>query len=171
VLLAGIVLLVAALAAGAYALGLLPWERDDPGPEAAGCVHRYTEPPPGSGVRRQPLDAIRRDMEIQGEFVVTELRMFDGSDGTRWWYVKAEQQSDPSFRGRWLVRGGQEGPRIVAAAPYDTTGFSSPDWRGFRGTAAREPYPDLPGEWAGPDYDFVAEGAMPTDVQGCLDGG
>jgi serine/threonine protein kinase len=170
VLAVGVVLLLAAVAAGAFALGLVPGF----GPEGRGggiaCVNRFTEPPPGSAVRRQPLDALRRGMGVDGQFVVAEMRLFEGSDGTRWWYVKANQQADEAFRARWLLRGEAGGPRIVAAAPYDSTGFSSPDWRGFRGTAQREPYPDLPGEWAGPDYDYVAEGELPADVQGCLRG-
>ena len=43
-------------------------------------------------------------------------------------------------------------------------------WRGFRGTGSPQPYPDLPGEWAGPDYDYVAADELPADVQGCLNG-
>jgi serine/threonine protein kinase len=172
VLVVGVLLLLAALAAVAFASGLVPRLLDGGQGDGNGiaCVNRFSEPPPGSAIRKQPLDALRRGMAVDGEFVVAEMRMFDGSDGTRWWYVKANQLTDPEFKGRWLLRGEAGGPRIVAAAPYDSAGFASPDWRGFRGTAQRKPYPDLPGEWAGPDYDYVTGGELPAEVRGCLDG-
>jgi hypothetical protein len=66
---------------------------------------------------------------------------------------------------------------LVAVAPFDTTGFTSPDWVGFQYEAAdsmRKAYPGLPGKWAGTPYDFVKGGAglripgLPRAVVGCL---
>ena len=68
---------------------------------------------------------------------------------------------------------------VAAVAPYDTEGFSSPDWSGFQYDSAkrlRKPYPGLPGRWSGIRYDFVRGGAglsipgLPDEVTGCLDG-
>jgi hypothetical protein len=55
----------------------------------------------------------------------------------RRWYVKAFLQSDPSFRGPWLIEKRSVGEGVVAVAPYDTAGFHSPDWVGFEGEGAR----------------------------------
>jgi len=68
---------------------------------------------------------------------------------------------------------------VAAVAPYDTSGFRSPDWTGFQWDSAdteARAYPGLPGRWAGIPYDFVRGGAgldipgLPDEVRGCLGG-
>jgi tRNA A-37 threonylcarbamoyl transferase component Bud32 len=162
-----VILVLLAVVAGIYATGLVPWFG---GGDRVACVNNFSVPTVGTPLRVQPLDAIRDRMDIDGRFVVTEMRTFAGSDGTRWWYVKATRQDDLDFNGRWLVRDGSGGAEVVAAAPYDSLGFTSPEWRGFRGTGPLQTYTGLPGSWAGPDYDFVTEGGLPPEVQACMDG-
>jgi hypothetical protein len=88
----------------------------------------------------------------------------------RRWYVKAFLQSDPSFRGPWLIEKRSVGEGVVAVAPYDTAGFHSPDWVGFEGEGSPQQYPGLSGLWAGVPYDFVNSGNFPPEVTGCLHG-
>ena len=42
-----------------------------------------------------------------------------------------------------------------AVAPYDTTGYASPDWSGFIGEGAPRAIAGLPGKWGGIPFDFV----------------
>ena len=67
-----------------------------------------------------------------------------------------------------MVRG------IAAVAPFDTTGYQSPDWRGFIGD--REPHvvEGLPGTWVGSDFDFTTgedneKPGLPDEAIHCLD--
>lgn len=93
------------------------------------------------------------------------------------WYVKARLADDASFAGRWLVEARTERVRgISAVAPFESSGYDSPDWRGFVGEGPPREIPGLPGLWAGIDYDFVTgEGdtgmpGLPDEVTGCLEG-
>jgi hypothetical protein len=97
---------------------------------AAGCPGGWTRPAVGTASRTAPLNAIRAHEGWTGRFLVEEMRQFTGEDGLDRWYVKARQETDPSLRGRWLVqedRGG--GRRVVASAPFDSTGYRARDWR------------------------------------------
>jgi hypothetical protein len=72
------------------------------------------------------------------------------------WYVKASLVDDPSVRARWIVERRDENRRgIVGVAPYETSGYRSPDWRGFVGDGEPRVVPGLPGLWVGINYDFV----------------
>ncbi len=94
------------------------------------------------------------------------------------WYVKLYARRDFSFAGRFLVEARRFGQGVAAVAPYDTSGFASPDWIGFQLTADLAPtsYQGLPGQWAGLPYDFVEGGqgltipGLPDEVVGCVDG-
>ena len=126
-------------------------------------------------------------MGIEGPLAIAEIRVFDGPDvpwildphfdTVRRWYVKASLASDPSFRGRWLVEWREPGRAgIASAAPWGSTGYASPDWRGFVGDGVPRPVEGLPGLWPGIEYDFVTgEGdggnrGLPAEVEGCLAG-
>jgi hypothetical protein len=94
------------------------------------------------------------------------------------WYVKLYAERDLSFQGRFLVESRRFGRGTVAVAPYDTTGFRSPDWIAFQYESADPElryYEGLPGTWSGTAYDFVQGGAdlrfpgLPENVVGCLD--
>jgi hypothetical protein len=140
-----------------------------------------------------PLGVIRRTAPVAGEFRVVDMRMFVGpesppSEGEgakgylqdiRRWYIKLYVPDDLTYQGRFLVEQRAFGRGVSAVAPYDTGGFSSPDWSGFQfdsaNTASRA-YPGLPGEWMGVRFDFVNGGSgltipgLPDAVLGCLDG-
>jgi hypothetical protein len=112
-------------------------------------------------------------MGVSGTFTAHDYRYFKATDGGRqWWYVKAVMTDDPSFRARWLVGQGSDGRRVIAAvAPYDTSGFKSPDWLTFDGAEPVTTYAGLPGTWAGRPRDFVADGeGLPAKMRGCLEG-
>lgn len=157
------------------------------GPATAKCVNGWITPQPGTKPRTYPLDIIRFQMGVEGLFVVEDIRYFTGPDVpwiiephyevVRRWYVKAHLQDDPSFRGRWLIeRRSKTVVGIAAVAPYDTTGYRSPDWRGFIGEGTPQKYEGLPGKWVGINYDFVTgegDGGMPglpDEVVGCTRG-
>jgi hypothetical protein len=95
------------------------------------------------------------------------------------WYIKLYAETDIAFQGRFLVEARTFGRGLAAVAPYDSSGFRSPEWVGFQFDSAdtsRKRYPGLPGRWSGIAYDFVRGGAglkipgLPDEVSGCLDG-
>ena len=140
-----------------------------------------------------PLGVIRRTAPVAGDFEVVDMRMFVGPESPpsvgdeakgylqdiRRWYIKLFVPSDLSYQGRFIVEQRVFGRGVAAVAPYDTEGYSSPDWSGFQYDSAKrlpKPYPGLPGRWSGIRYDFVRGGAglsipgLPDEVTGCLDG-
>lgn len=158
------------------------------GPVASDCVDGWKTPPTDSARYRTPLRVIRR-VTGQARLEVVDMRFFDGPESppsdkgyllnVERWYVKAFARDDPAFQGRFLVEARTFGTGLVAVAPYDTTGFGSPDWTGFQfDSADTQPraYPGLPGTWAGVPYDFVKGGeglqipGLPDEVVGCLAG-
>jgi len=159
------------------------------GPATLDCVNGWTTPEEGSPGYRQPLGLIRRTTGVQGPLTVVDMRSFEGPESppsdkgyllvVQRWYIKFFAERDPAFQGRFLVESRTFGRGVAAVAPYDTTGFRSPDWIGFQyDSADTEPkaYPGLPGLWSGIPYDFVEGGGgieipgLPEDVLGCLDG-
>lgn len=146
-------------------------------------------PPEDTPDYLQPLGVIRRTTGVEGPLVVVDMRSFEGPESppsdkgyilvVRRWYVRLYAEGDPAFRGRFLVEARRFGRGLAAVAPYDTSGFRSPDWIGFQ-YEGTEPeavaYPGLPGEWSGTPYDFARGGegldipGLPAVVAGCLDG-
>jgi hypothetical protein len=145
--------------------------------------------------RELPFHVIRRTMKVDGTFDLEEMRYFEGPESPAStkgylqrvdrWYVKASLRSKPQIRGRWLIEERAFGSAVVAVAPFDSEGFTSPDWVGFQyegGDADRVGYPGLPGKWAGLPYDFVTGRdldtgervfsfpGLPPSVTGCLVG-
>jgi hypothetical protein len=158
------------------------------GPIAADCVNGWTTPPEGSARYAKPLAVIRREAGVEGPLEVVDMRYFVGPESppsdkgylleVERWYVRTFARDDPSFQGRFLVERRRFGTGLVAVAPYDTTGYRSPDWVGFQfDSADQEPryYEGLPGLWSGTPYDFVNGGegleipGLPSEVTGCLD--
>ena len=138
--LAAVVLPVAAYVAGVQVLG----GDEEPQVVAApttvrtlattGTTCRWTRPEVGTPARSAPLAAIRAHMGWSDRFVVDEMRSWTASDGNWRWYVKAHQESNPSRRGRWLVRQQTDGQRLVlASARFTTKGYAARDWRPAEG--------------------------------------
>ena len=159
------------------------------GASSSTCQGGWVTPVEGSGLWKRPLGLIQRTTREAKPLVVVDMRTFVGPESPpdrkdylmdiRRWYVKAYAKGDPSFQGRFLVESRRFGSGVVAVAPYDTGGFSSPDWVGFQFRSEdreRLTYPGLPGTWEGIAYDFVAGGAglgmpgLPAEMAGCLAG-
>ena len=157
------------------------------GPVAADCVNGWVTPPEGSARYDKPLQVIRRTAGVERALEVVDMRYFVGPESPpsdkgylldiERWYVKAFAKDDPAFQGRFLIERRRFGTGLVAVAPYDSTGYRSPDWVGFQFDSANpepRPYDRLPGQWAGIPYDFVDGGeglqipGLPTEVTGCL---
>jgi len=157
------------------------------GPAALDCVNGWTTPSEDSEKYLSPLGVIRRTTDVEGPLQVVDLRYFTGPESppsdkgyllvVERWYVKLFAERDYSFAGRFLVEARRFGQGVAAVAPYDSTGFRSPDWIGFQYDSAdpeRRAYEGLPGTWTGVPYDFVEGGAgieipgLPDDVVGCL---
>ncbi len=152
------------------------------------CVEGWVTPEAGTRDARSPVAWIRKVSPFPGEAVVVDMRLFLGDESPysdknyleniRRWYVKFYAADDLTYQGRFLVEERRFGTGVVAVAPYDTTGFASPDWIGFQYEEGAEPeaYEGLPGTWNGIAYDFVLGGAgltipgLPGEVVGCLDG-
>jgi len=126
-------------------------------------------------------------MGLTDQLVVDDIRYFRGPDpdnileprfeNLERWYVKAHLASDPTYAGRWLVEKRTKTILGVSAvAPFDTTGFQSPDWSGFVGDGAPRAIDGLPGMWGGIQYDFVTGDGdsgvpgLPASQVGCLAG-
>jgi hypothetical protein len=133
------------------------------------------------------IDILTGYMGVTGPWVVDEMRYFVGPDApgviepffenVERWYVRAALQSDPAFRGRFLIEKRTDLILGVAAvAPWETSGYRSPDWTGFIGEGPPTVYLGLPGQWSGIPFDFVTgegDGGMPglpPEVAGCLAG-
>ena len=133
------------------------------------------------------MEILRGAMGVEGPLHVHDFRYFTGPDAP-WiieprrevvhrWYIKARDEDDRAFRGRWLIEKRTETILgIAAVAPYNTRGYRSPHWTGFFGEGPPREYDGLPGEWSGIPYDFVTgEGdtgqpGLPREVVSCLDG-
>jgi hypothetical protein len=152
------------------------------------CVNGWIAPAKDSPRYLQPLGIIRRTTGVRGPLVVTDMRYFTGPESPpsdagylimiERWYVKLYAKDDPAFQGRFLVEARRFGRGLSAVAPYDTSGWKSPDWIGFQFDSAdtsMKAYPGLPGLWEGVPYDFVKGGGgldfpgLPSTVVGCLD--
>ena len=157
------------------------------GPAALDCVNGWTTPPAGSEKATSPIGVIRRTTGVKGPLQIVDLRYFTGPESppsdkgyllvVERWYVKLFAKRDFSFAGRFLVEARRFGQGVSAVAPYDSSGYRSPDWVGFQYDSAdpeRRSYEGLPGTWAGIPYDFVKGGegieipGLPDDVVGCL---
>jgi hypothetical protein len=158
------------------------------GATAPDCVDGWVTPPRNSPRYLSPIGIIRRATGVRGPLEIVDMRYFEGPESPpsdkgyllliQRWYVKLFARKDYSFAGRFLVEARRFGQGLSAVAPYDSTGFESPDWIGFQLSADTTPkaYPGLPAEWAGIPYDFVKGGegltipGLPDEVTGCLDG-
>jgi hypothetical protein len=159
------------------------------GPKADGCVNGWITPQGGTRLFTDPIGAIRRTSRWRGPYRIVDMRYFVGPESppsdkgyiavVERWYIKLYAPDDLSYQGRFIVEKRVFGRGVAAVAPYDTSGFRSPDWSGFQWEVADpDPvvYPGLPGAWSGIRYDFVRGGAgleipgMPAQVRGCLDG-
>jgi hypothetical protein len=167
---------------------LAPGPVDASGPVSPTCESGWTTPAPGTRDRAIPLRIIRDRLGVGGIPVVAELRLFKGPESPpsdkgyiqniRRWYVVLSIPGRPGAEGRFLVEERGFGTGLVAVAPMETSGFTSPDWVGFQydPAAPERRYPDLPGVWRGVPYDFVAGGegitipGLPETLVGCLDG-
>ena len=105
-------------------------------------------------------------MGLTDPLLVDDMRYFIGPDpdwileprfeAVEHWYIKATLSTDPTYRARWLVeKRDEQRLGVSAVAPYDTTGYESPDWSGFVGDGIPRPIEGLPGLWGGIQYDFV----------------
>jgi len=147
-------------------------------------------PAQGSTLLAEGVRILERAAGVSGPFVVTDARYFVGPESppsslpylrvVGRWYLRGYFGSDPLFRGRFLLERRAFGSGLVAIAPYDTHGFSSPDWIGFQYDSEdlqARPRPPLPGRWSGNPYDFVDGSGngphipgLPPAVAGCLAG-
>lgn len=126
-------------------------------------------------------------------FVVEEARYFTGPEDAQVisprpnverWYIVGYAETDPSFRGRWLIRRATFGMGLAAVAPYGSTGFGPGIWE-----TCVDPCQvgrPLAGEWCDPACveDYISrscEGLVPgvwspgdcagppPEVLGCLE--
>jgi uncharacterized protein YraI len=111
------------------------------GGPSAGCVNGWTTPIPGSASWIDALEQIGVGgpwSEIEpGGFVVEQMRYCVGPEDAdiiaprpdvERWYIVGYAETDPSFRGRWLIRRTGVGFGLVAVASYSSTGFGSGVW-------------------------------------------
>jgi hypothetical protein len=60
-------------------------------------------------------------------------------------------------------------------APFDSSGYASPDWRAFEGDGEPRKVEGLTGTWSGIEYDFVegpdgSSPGLPVEASRCLEG-
>lgn len=139
----------------------------------ADCVNGWFTPAPGSSEYDDALGILAEQLGVAGPWQLDAMRYFTGGDGIVRWYVRGALTTDPNFRGRFLIDARAEDGGVVAVAPYETSGFGSPDWTGFLGDSQPQTYLGLPGRWSGTPYDFVSGGSsgepgLPADVIGCV---
>jgi hypothetical protein len=157
------------------------------GTPSPGCINGWTAPAFGSAEYAEGLDILSGYMGTTGSWRVSEMRYFTGPDqpgiieprydSVERWYIKAALLNDAGFRGRWLIeKRTDQILGVSAVAPWDTTGYESPDWTGFIGEGPPTTYLGLPGQWSGIPFDFVTgEGdggnpGEPPEILDCLAG-
>jgi len=184
----GIVLVAAALAACHPAPSRGGAALAGSGPASSTCEHGWSTPGATSSEIRDALKVIRTTLGIPA-LKVDATRFFTGGDSPNGgdkgdlqvvdrYYVKASEVKDSSQGGRFLVEKRQFGIGLVAAAPLDTSGYSSDDWTGFQYDAGSAPQTveGIPGRVQAVTYDFVNGGegldfpGLPDEVAGCMDG-
>lgn len=160
-----------------------------PGPEGSGaptaaCVNGWTTPDASSDEYDDALEILVEQLGIDGLWQFDSLRYFTGPD-TPWnetpadvverWYMRTALATNANIRGRFLIeRRSEINARVVAVAPYESSGYQSPDWTGFVGDGEAQTYLGLPGKWVGTSYDFVSgagftgQPGLPDQVIGCL---
>ena len=154
------------------------------GVPSADCANGWSTPAAGSAQYDDALALLNRQLDVDGPWQLDALRYFIGPD-VDWsetpaalverWYVRGALAADANFRGRFLIeRRSERIAGVAAVAPYDSQGFTSPDWTGFVGEGQPQTYLGLPGQWPGTAYDFVSGGrysgqpGLPDQVVGCL---
>jgi hypothetical protein len=159
------------------------------GPASSSCVGGWRAPKRGTALYSLALRVIQSTVPVKGTVIVVEMRYFVGPESPpsekpeirriQRWYVKLYAAKDIRYQGRFLVESRIFGIGVAAVAPYDTRGFSSPDWTAFQydsGDTTPRVYPGLPGRWEGHPYDFVNGGqgvrvrGLPDKEIGCLSG-
>ena len=131
-----------------------------------GCINGWTRPVEGDAKWVAGLSILTGYTGLTDPLIVDDMVYFVGpdpdniisprSENVKRWYIKAWLKSDTTYRGRWLIEKRTSTILGVSAvAPYDTTGWQSPDWSGFEGEGAPRAIEGLPGEWGGIQYDFV----------------
>jgi hypothetical protein len=152
-------------------------------------VNGWSAPAASSPGVASALKVIRTTLGITSPLKVDATRFFTGPESppsqakaylkvVDRLYVKAQEKGDPSVGGRFLVEKRQFGIGLVAAAPLDTSGFSSDDWVGFQNEPGSVPkaVEGIPGKVAALTYNFVDGGegldipGLPPAVAGCMDG-
>lgn len=153
---------------------------------STGCVNGWQSPAPGTPLYEEGRALVPPHIQPDAIYGVLEMRYFTGPEAP-WiieprpevverWYIKGSLDNGTDA-GRWLVEKRSDVVKGVSAvAPFDSSGFRSPDWVGFVGDGSPSIYPGLPGSWPGIPYDFVTgEGdsgqpGLPPEVVDCLAG-
>jgi hypothetical protein len=152
-----------------------------------GCINGWTRPVEGETRWVSGLEILTGYLGLADPLIVDDMVYFVGPDPdnilepryerVKRWYIKGWLKSDATYRGRWLIEKRTDTVLGVSAvAPYDTTGYESPDWSGFVGDGVPRAIDGLPGEWGGIQYDFVTgEGdsgfpGLPVSQAECLAG-
>ena len=121
---------------------------------------------------------IRRIDRRCGKLAVVDMRYFVGPESPpseqgylqdiERWYIKLYDEQDLSYQGRFLVEQMRFGRGVVAVAPYDTQGFSSPDWSGFQWDAGdQRPRPTRASRAPGRDPVRLRHGRRGLTIPGC----
>jgi hypothetical protein len=138
------------------------------------CVNGWRTPEVGTPEYDDALSILTDELGNDGQWHLDALRYFTDSSDVPRWYLRGALANDANFRGRFLIEARGEDAFVAAVAPYESSGFQSPDWTGFIGDGEPQTYLGLPGQWSGAPYDFVSgaggtgEPGLPADVVGCM---
>lgn len=112
------------------------------GPAGPECVNGWTTPAPGSARWVTGLELIGVGgpwSEVDASvFVVQQMRYCVGPEDAdiiaprpdvERWYIVGYAETNPAYRGRWIVRRTGIGSGVAAVAPYTSTGFGAGIWQ------------------------------------------
>jgi hypothetical protein len=138
------------------------------------CVNGWRTPEVDTPEYDDALSILTDELGNDGQWHLDALRYFTDSSDVPRWYLRGALANDANFRGRFLIEARGEDAFVAAVAPYESSGFQSPDWTGFIGDGEPQTYLGLPGQWSGTPYDFVSgaggtgEPGLPADGVGCM---
>ena len=124
----------------------------------------WNTPDVGSSEYDDALGILGDQLGVDGPWQLAAMRYFGGTDDVLRWYVRGAMATAANLRGRFLIEARAEDAGVVAVAPYESSGFQSPDWTGFIGDGEPQTHLGVPGHASGDPHHYRSAGTAAREV-------